>query len=96
MIVHLSLLIRYCGFFSGESKVNNFYNCSHPKVEDSEFDEELKREVGKCLSFGCPVAVKLDEEDGYTEFDDMMRVFDEKVLALINETRLREADKNGC
>ena len=83
MIVHLSTLIRFCGFFDGESMVNNFYNCSHPKCEDSEFDEELQKEVGKCLSFGCPVASKMYEEDGFTEFDDMMRVFDEKVLAIL-------------
>jgi len=88
MKVHLDTLVRYCGYFFSESSVNNFYNCSHPKVEDSEFDEELKKDVGKCLSFGCPVAGKLLEEDGYSEFDDMMRVFDEKVLATLIEHKV--------
>lgn len=68
-------LVQICGFFGGYSRVNNYYNCDHPKQEETEFDDELGREVGKCLRCSCPVASHIGPDSG-----DMMRIFDEELL----------------
>ena len=62
-IITLDELTRICGFFNTESGVNNWYNCSHPECGETEYDEGLKKNVGKCIHFYCPIAFDIEEED---------------------------------
>lgn len=62
-IMTLDELTRICGFFSSDSHINNWYNCSHPECGETEYDEGLKKKVGKCIHFYCPVAWDMEEED---------------------------------
>lgn len=52
-----------CPFFTSECSVNNGYGCTQPDQEESDFDEELGRDHGKCYSSSCPLGVTPDEED---------------------------------
>ena len=76
----LDELTRVCGFYSCESIVNNYYNCSHPECGETEYDPDLKKEVGKCIHFYCPLAYDLEEEDfmGYSG-DHRMRLIQSSV-----------------
>lgn len=77
----LDELTRICGCFNSESSVNNYYNCSHPECGETEYDETLKKEVGKCIHFYCPLASDMEEE-GFMGFsgDHRMIVHDEELL----------------
>ena len=68
-------LAQVCGFFSGDSSVGNYYNCDHPKQEETEFDDALGKEVGKCLRCSCPVASQVGDAG------DLMQVFDKELLS---------------
>lgn len=80
-IMTLDELTRVCGFYSSESIVNNYYNCAHPENGEPEYDEELKKDVGKCVHFYCPLASDREEDDfrGMSG-DHRMIIHDEKLL----------------
>lgn len=74
-------LASCCGFLSSESQVNNYYNCTNPEQTEKEFDEKLKKDVGKCLRCSCPVAMCVDGHD-------LMEVFDEALKHRIVSTKI--------
>jgi len=61
----LDELTRICGFYSCESIVNNYYNCSHPECGETEYDPDLKKEIGKCIHFYCPLGYDMEEEEDF-------------------------------
>ncbi len=95
VVVSLDILTGYCGFFSSESIINNYYNCDHNNPPDTEYDDELGRIVGCCFSFDCPVASALYKEDGYSESDNMMTVYDPSVRKNIVDATKAYEDKYG-
>lgn len=95
VVVSLDALTRYCGFFSSESIINNYYNCDHDNPPDSENDDELGKEIGCCFPFECPVASSLYEDDGYAESENMMSVYDPAVIKRIIDAAKIHEEKYG-
>ena len=72
VVIHLDTLVRKCGYFDGQSPVNNGYGCNHPDVED--YDEFEGESYGKCYSSVCPIAIPLspnEYEEDRKYFDDV-------------------------
>ena len=51
-----------CKFFTSNCRVNNGYGCTHSKQEETDFDNELGREHGKCYCHSCPLGIEADAE----------------------------------
>ena len=81
----MDMVAEICGYFSEKSSVGNFYNCSHPKQENKEVDEETGKVIGKCVRCGCPVAHRYTDKD-----DDAMEIHDPKIIAFLNRHRMQE------
>lgn len=62
-LITINALARKCGYFNPEASVNNGYGCDHPDQEETDFDDELQREQGKCYGHSCPIAYEADYED---------------------------------
>lgn len=65
-VVHMDVLVQYCGFFNGRADTNNGYGCKHPECRSR--DPESGR--GQCFTFSCPVASSLTP--GQEPEDDAM------------------------
>lgn len=63
-VVHLDVLVQYCGFFDGRAETNNGYGCTHPKQEH----RDRANNLGQCFDFSCPIASSVDP--GESEEDD--------------------------
>ena len=85
IVISIDTLIQYCGFFTNNSIVNNYYNCLHPAQTDKELDPEIGEKVGKCFCHSCPVAyqtykeTETDERTPYVDYDQMMIVSAQEV-----------------
>jgi hypothetical protein len=62
-LITINDLARKCGYFNGETVVNNGYGCDNPSQEETDFDDEANKDQGKCYSWGCPLAYEADYED---------------------------------
>lgn len=48
--MHINNLANNCGYFDGETRINNGYGCNHP-------EQRLKEDgQGKCMPKSCPLA----------------------------------------
>lgn len=42
--------------------INGYYNCKHPKQEETETTEN-KKEIGLCYCFSCPLGIEAEQQD---------------------------------
>lgn len=62
-IMTLDELSLFCGYFNYETNVNYGYGCDHQECDDYELDEETGKKQGMCMSFACPLANRLTEDE---------------------------------
>ena len=78
-IINIDEMSCICGYFNGNTNVNNGYGCDHPEQEEYEMayvdedgctwsykdveDTQPKKKQGKCYHFSCPLAGRCDLED---------------------------------
>lgn len=62
-IIHIDEMTSICGYFTGETTVNNGYGCTHPDQEEKDEDCNTGKEHGKCYCFSCPLGNEADLED---------------------------------
>lgn len=101
-LVYLDYLVQICGHFDPNATTNNGYGCRHPKQED----RDAQTKEGRCFSFCCPVASKIDpsqndeqsarldreilKEDGWDE-DEIDTVSEESDLMQVHDVDLCNA-----
>ncbi len=50
-------------FYSYEKEcINNYYNCKHPKQEETK-ESESGEKIGMCYCFSCPLGIEAQQED---------------------------------
>lgn len=62
-LIMIDQLTKICGYYNGDVSVNNGYGCDHPDQDETDFDDDLGREQGKCYCHSCPIAHSADYED---------------------------------
>jgi hypothetical protein len=62
-IVYLDYLVQICGHFDANATTNNGYGCRHPKQDD----RDATTGEGRCFTFSCPVAMKIDPSQNCKE-----------------------------
>ncbi len=83
--VLFEVFAHQCPFFYsfGRGRINNGYNCKHPKqesVEDVGYKE--KKKCGCCYSFSCPLGIEAEQRDltGKSRADAIKDKIDWEVL----------------
>ena len=62
-IIDFDAVSSCCPYFASDTEVNNGYGCTHPKQEETDYDDKLEKEHGKCYCWSCPLGCEADDED---------------------------------
>jgi hypothetical protein len=83
-------------FYNAGHRVNNGYNCAHPKQEEkSKINTEYHNalDIGCCYCWSCPLGIEADEED-VKEYGDIGDEYEESQWILIDNNDTEEDNIN--
>ncbi len=67
-----------CPYFTSNTNVNNGYGCTHQKQEETDIDENGKKQ-GKCYCWSCPLGIEAEAEDADDENIDLCGITKEEL-----------------